>query len=105
MTYEEKQEKFLAKLKNIRLALRSERTPLDEIPLKFSLGSSSHTPEQEVQFQTSDIVLWVKFLDKWFRPYGQFNQEQIEKMVEICDNDNQVVSLMELLSANRLDNE
>lgn len=100
MEYNEKQEKFLAKLKNIRLCMRSESTPLDELPIKFNLGSSSHTPEQEVQFQTSDIVLWVKFLDKWFRPYGQFNQQQIEKMIEVCDNDKQIVSLMELLSGN-----
>jgi hypothetical protein len=68
MEYSEKQDKFLTKLKNIRMCLRSDATPLDELPIKFTMGSSSHTPEQDVQFQTSDIVLWVKFLDKWGCP-------------------------------------
>jgi hypothetical protein len=98
-SYNQKQEEFLKGIKNMRTVYK-QRTELKDLPIKFILGSSSHNPEQEVTFETSDFTLWVKFLDKWFQPYGQFDQFQIEKMINICSNDVQIVSLMELLSAN-----
>lgn len=96
MDYQEKVKKF--RNKNTRESFRN-RTPIDELPIQFTLGSSSHTPEQKVQIETSDLVLWCKFLDVWFRPYGGFSYEQIMKMVEVCENDLQVESLMEMLSS------
>ncbi len=97
MEHQEKIDKFLAK--NARDAFR-EKTPMEELPFKMGCGSSTHHPERKGGISTSNIVLWCKFLDgDWFRPYGGFEQYQIKKMVEICVNDNQIVSLMELLSA------
>jgi hypothetical protein len=34
-------------------------------------------------------------------PYGRFNKSQILSMVDLCENDDQIVSLMELLSATK----
>ena len=97
MTHEEKITAFLSKTG--RDAFKT-KTPLGELPILFQLGSSSHKPDKKVMFETADLVFWVKFLDKeFFRPYGGFSQEQIIGMIDLCYNDNQIVSLMELLSA------
>jgi hypothetical protein len=94
--YQEKCDKFTAKT-GIE-AFRT-KTSNQQLPLLFYNGSGSHNPEQKVQMQTSDIVLWVKFLDKWFRPYGQFTEQQIMDMINLCRNDQQIESLFRLLSA------
>ena len=99
MTYEEKSEKFLSK--DGRDAFMS-KTPIEELPFRMEYGSSSHHPENKSGMSTSDMKLWCKFLDgEWFKPYGGFRKEQIIQMIEICSNDNQIVSLMELLSAKK----
>ena len=99
MTYKEKCEKF-ANMSG-RDIFRN-KTPIDDLPLQMGLGSSSHHPEREGGMTTCDIVFWMKFSDdNWFRPYGSFYEDQIIKMIEICRNDQQVISLMELLSATK----
>lgn len=76
------------------------KSKIEDLPLKFEYGSSSHNPDENVAFETCDIVLWVCFAQQWFRPYGGFNEEQIKQMIEVCSNDQQVVALFNLLSAN-----
>lgn len=96
MDYNEKVEKF-----NNKTSFESflYKTPFDDLPLKMEFGSSSHHPERRGGITTCDLVLWCKFLDwDWFRPVGHFNQSQIGKMVDICENDDQVYRLMKMLS-------
>ncbi len=82
ITYKEKLEKFSNKSAMERF---DTKTPRDFLPFKASLNA---------------VTLWCKFLDgEWFRPYGQFSEVQINKMIEICKNDQQIVCLMSLLSA------
>lgn len=100
MTYQEKCDAFTSK--DARTAFRK-KTKIEELPLILRYGSGSHNPEQNVQMETCDLVLWVKFLDKWFRPYGNFDSFQIQKMIKICHNDNQIVALFELLAASKED--
>jgi len=65
----------------------------------FGTGTNSHNPDYR-GIRLSEIKLWVK-LDgtEWFKPYGNFGILQIGKMIDICQNEYQLVCLMELLSA------
>lgn len=95
----EKINKFLAK--DARQAHRT-KTPIEELPLRMEYGSSTHYPDKKGGMSTADIKLWIKFLDEdWFMPYGGFSRSQILSMLDVCENDNQIVHLMELLSASK----
>lgn len=95
MTYEEKMEKYAAKT---GWDVFKTKTPWGELPVMIGNGSSSHHPEKRGGVTTCDIVLWVKFYDTWFRPYGRFDGSQIMAMYELCHNDQQVQALFEMLS-------
>lgn len=98
MTYDEKIDKFDKKIRNV-----FGKTPFDELPYKMQHGSSSHSPDNTSGMSTCDIVTWVKWKNfDWFRPYGDFRQAQMLKMIDICDNDYQIESLFELLSAKKV---
>lgn len=95
MTHQEKSEKW--DKRDARDMFRN-KSSLEEIPLWIDWGSSSHHPERKGGVTTCDFKMWCKFgSNEWFVPYGQFDQEQIEKMVEICRNDQQVERLIEML--------
>lgn len=99
MTHQEKTERW-----NSRNAMDMFRNKsvLEVIPLWIGWGSSSHHPERKGGVTTHDMKMWCKFGDNdWFVPYGQFDQQQIEKMVGLCRNDQQVESLMEMLMSKR----
>lgn len=101
MTHEEKTELFLKGYSNARRSSRM-KTESELLPIDMKYGSSTHHPDRRGGVTTCDIVLYVKFLDgDWFRPYGGFDIMQIKGMIDICKNDSQIVSLMELLSAKR----
>ena len=94
MTYEQKAIEFN---KLSQRDIFRNKTDIDKLPLEFKVGSS----EGAVSFYTTNnFKLWIRFVnDKWFSPYGNFSKDQIIKMIEICINDRQVISLFELLSA------
>jgi hypothetical protein len=99
LSFEEKCSLFFSK--NSRESLNT-KTPFEQLPLKLEFGSSSHHPEKKEGMSTCDIKLWVKFLDSdWFIPYTYRSKSQIISAIEICSNDNEIVALMELLSATR----
>lgn len=67
--------------------------------IEFGYGSTTGHPDFK-GMQTCDIKLWVRLGNyEWFKPYGNFNESQIVQMIDLCHNNYQVVSLMELLSA------
>lgn len=75
------------------------KSPYEDIPIWVGHGSSSHHPQRKGGITTSDIVVWCRFADsQWFRPYGGFNGQQIQQLIEICDNDSQVERMVEMLS-------
>ena len=99
MSHEEKTLKFTSQSS---WDIFKQKTRLHELPLRIEIGSSTHHPDKKGGMTTCDIVIWCKFLDGgWFHPYGTFNKDQIKQMIEICKNDTQIISLMELLSATR----
>jgi len=74
------------------------KTPYSELPIMFTYGSSSCHPDNNRSLRTADLVLWVKFINtEWFRPCGGFTESQIAKMLEICMNDLQIDSLINML--------
>lgn len=96
MIHEEKTEKW-----NKRDArdMFKNKSAIVDMPLRLEYGSSTHHPERKGGVTTCDIVLWCKWTDnEWFKPYGRFHKEQIINMIDICRNDQQVESLMEMLS-------
>jgi hypothetical protein len=96
MTYEEKITAF-NKLSE-RDMFRDKSTSYD-LPIEFVYGSSLGVGSE---YTCNNVKLWCRFLTSdWFMPYGGFGKEQILAMINICTNNNQIVSLMELLTATK----
>ena len=96
MTYEEK---IIAFNKLSEREMFKNKSSSDETPIEFTYASSLGVGSI---YTCNNIKLWCRFLTSdWFMPYGGFNKEQILAMIGLCTNNNQVVSLMELLSATK----
>lgn len=77
-------------------------TPFDELPFKIGYGSSTGHPEYKGMQSADGGKVWCKWKNfDWFRPYSNWNKEQIISMIKICTNDAQVEALFELLSAKK----
>lgn len=98
MTFEDKKE--LWRSRDAMQAFKN-KTPWEQLPITIGHGSSSHHPERKGGMTTCDIVLWVKFWDTWFQPYGRFEHDQIKAMYDVCVNDTQVQCLFEMLSCKK----
>lgn len=100
MSYEEK-----VKLFNSKSAVEAlnNKTNENEMPIELGFGSSTHHPEKKGGMTTCDFKLWCKFGGSdWFVPNVFRSKHQVLDALKICVNDNQVVSLMELLSAKKV---
>ena len=97
LTYEEKVKIFNSK--TVRETL-NKATKFDELPIVLGFGSSTHHPEKKGGMTTCDFKLWCKFGgSNWFIPNVFRSQCQIKDVINLCSNDNEIVALMELLSA------
>lgn len=73
---------------------------------KIEIKVSGVLPPDSKSNMNTGCKTWYKYDNyKWFQPYGNFNQRQVIKMIGICENEYQLNSLMELLSATKQEEE